>query len=191
MHATCHSFGSPGNQACPQQNIPPPPPGSKPSLSELTELFPAVTCSFLTTCYIVRAESPREDFLINIDSHIRSLLGAVRIDLLLQNVPPGLALVSCLVLGCCLSSYTHRRRDRDPYQPLVFAAWILWAMFIGWGTGISASVVTLGVIPWASCAAMLSSFFGHVGARWVSNKERSRGIYAISVVNEKGISLDM
>ncbi|KAI1465713.1 uncharacterized protein F4812DRAFT_461407 [Daldinia caldariorum] len=148
-----------------------------------------MTCSFFTTCYIVSAESLREDLLINIDSHGQNLLRAVRLDLLLKNVPPGLALGSCLILGCCLSSYTHRRRDRDPYQPLVFAAWIIWAVFIGWGTGISANVVTLGVIPWASCAAMLSSFFIHVGARWVTNRERCQGVYALSVVDEKEIFL--
>ncbi|KAI2782327.1 hypothetical protein F4815DRAFT_31762 [Daldinia loculata] len=188
MYATCRSFGPPGNQVYHQQYILPS--RRKPSLSELAELVPAVTCSFLTTCYIVRAESAREDFLVNIDSYSQSLLRAVRLDLLLKNVPPGLALGSCLVLGCCLSSYTHRRRDRDPYQPVVFAAWIVWAVCIGWGTGISANVVTLGIVPWASCAAMLSSFIGHVGARWVSNRERCQGVYTMSVMNEKGISFD-
>ncbi|KAI0175766.1 hypothetical protein GGR52DRAFT_328653 [Hypoxylon sp. FL1284] len=39
----------------------------------------------------------------------------------IRNVSPGLALGSCLVLGCCLSSYTHRRRDQDQYQAIVFA----------------------------------------------------------------------
>ncbi|KAI1765334.1 hypothetical protein GGR53DRAFT_490758 [Hypoxylon sp. FL1150] len=104
----------------------------------------------------------------------------------IRNVSPGLALSSCLVLGCCLSSYTHRRRDQDHYQAIVFIVWIVWAVCLGLRVGASANMVTLAVVPWGSCAAMLSSFFGHVGARWYSTREKCDCADVYTGADEKG-----
>ncbi|KAI0136154.1 hypothetical protein F4776DRAFT_654909 [Hypoxylon sp. NC0597] len=185
MYATsCRSFLLPGDQVCLQSNTTPL--GESP-LAELAELVPAIACSFVTTSYIAQAESAREDISGNVDSSIQMILHIMRLDFL-KDISPGLALGSCLVLGCCLSSYAHRRRDHDQYQAVVFVIWITWAICIGWGIGVSANRVTLGIVPWASCAAMLSSFFGHAGARWVSTRNKCERGSDSTVVNEKDAS---
>lgn len=170
MYSTsCPSFKLPEGQVYLQPNTP----SLKESpFLELVELAPAIACSFVATSYIIHAESTRDDISsMNVESPTRSIFRLVQFDFL-NNVSPGLALGSCLVLGCCLSSYVHRRRDQDQYQTIVFVIWITWSICIGWRVGASANMVTLGVIPWAACAAMLSSFFGHVGARWFSAREK-------------------
>ncbi|KAI1406834.1 hypothetical protein F5Y13DRAFT_183878 [Hypoxylon sp. FL1857] len=185
MYSTsCHSFQLPGDQVCLQSNTTPL--GESP-LAELVELLPAIACSFVTTSYIAQAESAPEDISRNVDSPTQMIYHIIRFDFL-KNVSPGLALGSCLVLGCCLSSYVHRRRDHDQYQVIVFVIWITWAVCIGWGIGATANRVTLGIVPWASCAAMLSSFFGHAGARWVSTRNNCECGSDFTVVNEKGAS---
>lgn len=181
-------------------------------LSELAELVPALFCSFVTTSYIVRAESAREDLSVNVDvrvyllltsqlgtvltyiniiqSPIQMVVRRIHFDFL-KHVSPGLALGSCLVLGCCLSSFIHRRRELDQYQPIVFVIWITWAVFLGWEIGASANMVTLGIVPWASCAAILSSFFGHAGARRVSTGDKCDCANVFTVINEKEASFQL
>ncbi|KAL7628782.1 hypothetical protein AAE478_000297 [Parahypoxylon ruwenzoriense] len=106
---------------------------------------------------------------------------------LLECMSPGLVLGSCLVLGCCLSSYVHRRRDQDEHQAIVFVIWIIWAICVGWGIGASANMTTLGIVPWALCAAMFSSFVGHAGARWLSGREKCESrSFTCDIVDEKG-----
>ncbi|RYP03523.1 hypothetical protein DL764_005078 [Monosporascus ibericus] len=147
-------------------------------VSELAELIPAVLCSFVSTAYVLRAEQAGP---LDSDDTIfppltpwdRFFAGALpRLDFLTRP-SGGLMLGSCLVLGCCLSSYTHRRRSRDPYQPLVFMAWAAWAACIGLGFGCNADMVMLGLLPWALCAAVLSSYLGHAAAaRWLAARRR-------------------
>jgi len=72
---------------------------------------------------------------------------------------PELLLVSCLVLGCSVSSFLHRRQAEDQYQLLVFILCIACAVFLAWGA--PADIILLRYIPWATCAAMLISYFGH------------------------------
>lgn len=80
---------------------------------------------------------------------------------------------SCLVLGCCLSSFAHRRQDRDRFQTGVFVALALWAAALGRGVGASANMITLSLVPWALCAAMLLSFAGHgLGRRLIERRRR-------------------
>ncbi|KAI2633705.1 hypothetical protein GGS26DRAFT_58292 [Hypomontagnella submonticulosa] len=188
MHSTsCRSFKYSRDQACLQ----PCTPSLKESpLSELAELVPALFCSFVTTSYIVRAESAREDLSVNVDSPIQMVVRRIHFDFL-KHVSPGLALGSCLVLGCCLSSFIHRRRELDQYQPIVFVIWITWAVFLGWEIGASANMVTLGIVPWASCAAILSSFFGHAGARRVSTGDKCDCANVFTVINEKEASFQL
>ncbi|KAI1106645.1 hypothetical protein F4804DRAFT_6622 [Jackrogersella minutella] len=202
----CRSFQLPGDQVCLQSNT-----SSKESpFSQLVELAPAIACSFVTTVYIVHAESAREELATNFDVRAYFFFIALwptstltgytsifqftsqivyhitRYDFL-RHISPGLALGSCLLLGCSLSSYVHRRRDQDQYQVFVFVIWVTWAICIGWGVGVSANRVTLGIVPWASCAAILSSFFGHAGARWVSGRGKFQGL-DFALVDEKGLS---
>ncbi|RYO83003.1 hypothetical protein DL766_005544 [Monosporascus sp. MC13-8B] len=147
-------------------------------VSELTELIPAVLCSFVSTAYVLRAEQAGP---LDSDNAVsppptpsdRFFAGSSpRLDFLTRP-SGGLMLGSFLVLGCCLSSYTHRRRGRDPYQPLVFTAWAAWAACVGLGVGCSADMIMLGLVPWALCAAVLSSYLGHVAAaRWLAVRHR-------------------
>ncbi|OTB02330.1 hypothetical protein M426DRAFT_322762 [Hypoxylon sp. CI-4A] len=153
-------------------------------LSELVELVPAIACSLITTTYITQTESTTGDLSTDINSPSQSIFHIVWVDFL-RDIPPGVALGSCLVLGCCLSSYVHRRRDQDQYQVIVFIIWVSWAICIGWGIGVSANRVMLGIMPWATCAAMLSSFFGHAAARWVSVRERCERETIFALVSEK------
>ncbi|KAI0898647.1 hypothetical protein F4806DRAFT_459137 [Annulohypoxylon nitens] len=183
--ASCHSFELPRGQVCLESN----PSSLKESpLSQLVELVPAIACSFVTTCYIVQEESSRDKISTDTDSPVQTIFHIIRINFP-KHVSPGLALGSCLVLGCCLSSYAHRRRDQDQYQVIIFVIWIIWAVCIGWGIGASANKVTLGIVPWVSCAAMISSFFGHAGARWVSAREKCERetIFTFVGENEKEV----
>src|SRR6266566_5179665 len=72
---------------------------------------------------------------------------------------PELLLVACLVLGCSVSSFLHRRQAEDQYQLLVFILCIACAVFLAWGG--PADVILLRYIPWAMCAAMAISYYGH------------------------------
>jgi 4-hydroxybenzoate polyprenyltransferase len=93
----------------------------------------------------------------------------------LTNPSPGLMLGSCLVLGCCLSSFAHRRHDIDRFQAAVFIALALWAAVLGKGIGASANMITLSLVPWALCAAMLLSFAGHGLGRRLNERRRRQG----------------
>ncbi|KAI0890725.1 uncharacterized protein GGS22DRAFT_151687 [Annulohypoxylon maeteangense] len=183
--ASCHSFELFGDQVCLKSNSR----SLKESpLSQLAELLPATACSLVTTCYIDQVESSRDDLATNTDGNAEFLFHIIRF-YFPRHVSPGLALGSCLVLGCCLSSYVHRRRDRDRYQVIVFVVWLVWAICIGWGIGASANRITLGIVPWACCAAMIGSFFGHAGARWISERERCEHETIFASVHEKEIHL--
>ncbi|KAI6088805.1 hypothetical protein F4821DRAFT_82424 [Hypoxylon rubiginosum] len=176
--ASCQSFELSTDQVCIHCIQPNPQSLRELPLSELVELFPAIACSFVTTSYIIQKESTQ-----GFPSQV--IFRIIHFDFI-RNVSPGLALGSCLVLGCCLSSYTHRRRDQDQYQAIVFIVWIVWAICIGLRVGASANMVTLGVVPWGSCAAMLSSFFGHAGARWFSTRGKRDCVSVHTGANEKG-----
>ncbi|RYP54735.1 hypothetical protein DL768_000559 [Monosporascus sp. mg162] len=147
-------------------------------VSELAELIPAILCSFVSTAYVLRVEQAgpldSDDAVFPPLTHRdRFFAGALPHLDFLPKPSGGLMLGSCLVLGCCLSSYTHRRGGRDPYQPLVFMAWAAWAACIGLGFGCSADMVMLGLLPWALCAAVLSSYLGHAAvARWLAARRR-------------------
>ncbi|KAI1082965.1 hypothetical protein F5B20DRAFT_491901 [Whalleya microplaca] len=145
---------------------------------EIAELLAALSCSCVTTSYIIQEESGSPPSLI------QNILCVLRVDLR-TIISPGPVLGSCLVLGCSLSSYMNRRRRQDGYQIVVFVIWIAWAICVGWGTGASADMVTLGVVPWALCAAMLSSFAARAAFLWLENRERSGGLTINGLVDEK------
>ncbi|KAI0482636.1 hypothetical protein GGR56DRAFT_199496 [Xylariaceae sp. FL0804] len=138
------------------------------ALSEVAELVPAVACSIVATAHVCQGTSAASSF--NTGSAHR-ILAALRPSFL-SPPSPGLVLGSCLVLGCCLSSYMHRRRAADPYQAAVFAAWAAWAVCIGWSAGSSADAIVLAIVPWALTAAMPSCFLAHAGGRWLAARRK-------------------
>ncbi|KAI1310456.1 hypothetical protein F5Y03DRAFT_346315 [Xylaria venustula] len=111
------------------------------------EAIPAAACSLITSCYAVRKEPP-----VPADGTISSLLPDTNYSLLF---------VSCLVFGCCVSSYKHRMQRREPYQGIVFFMWVTWVGLAARSYGSDRDTVIVGIIPWALVAAMLSSYLGH------------------------------
>lgn len=70
-------------------------------------------------------------------------------------------LVSCLVFGCCVSSFVHRRHDKDRLQFLVYLVLLGSVVIAGHQTGASANMILLGYLPWTMCLAMAISITGH------------------------------
>ncbi|TGO54758.1 hypothetical protein BCON_0102g00140 [Botryotinia convoluta] len=77
-------------------------------------------------------------------------------------------LASCLLLGCSISSFTHRRQGHDRCQSLILVFAILTATTIGFGLGIDANLIMLGFVPWALILAMIFSVFVH----WTIRRHR-------------------
>ncbi|GAW25162.1 hypothetical protein SAMD00023353_0202270 [Rosellinia necatrix] len=123
------------------------------------EIIPATGCSLVATYYAVQIEGARA-------------LAAYQFHKILRVGPPSAAgvghdllLASCLVLGCSVSSYRHRMRGREPYQGAIFLGWIVWVGLVGLGAGCEVGTVLAAMLPWALVAAMLSSYWGHLGAK--------------------------
>lgn len=70
-------------------------------------------------------------------------------------------LFSCLVFGCCVSSFSHRRQSQDPFQFVVYLVVIGSASLVGYGVRANVYLVLLGYLPWATCTAMAISIAGH------------------------------
>ncbi|KAI0428786.1 hypothetical protein F5Y09DRAFT_276247 [Xylaria sp. FL1042] len=137
------------------------------------EAFPAVACSLVASCYAVQKEAAR----ILPPSELGASPGTC--SSLLPNISYGLLLTSYLVFGCCVSSYKHRMRGRDPYQGTVFLIWVIWLGLVGRGAGWKLDAILVGMTPWALVVAMLSSYFGHASARWLVSR---RKIHVVSLV---------
>ncbi|OAA54740.1 hypothetical protein SPI_08611 [Niveomyces insectorum RCEF 264] len=71
------------------------------------------------------------------------------------------ALVSCLVLGCAVSSFVHRRQVHDRFQWLVFLLVVGGAAMSGLATKTTAARLWLAYAPWAACSAMVTSYCFH------------------------------
>jgi hypothetical protein len=69
-------------------------------------------------------------------------------------------LFSCLLFGCCVSSFTHRRQSQDPYQFVVYLVLLSFAATIGYAARAHVYLILLGYLPWATCAAMVISISG-------------------------------
>lgn len=74
-------------------------------------------------------------------------------------------LISCLVFGCCVSSFTHRRLSQDPFLPVVYLALLGFAALLRSRVQANLYLIILGYLPWATCAAMALSFSGHYAYR--------------------------
>ncbi|KAK0631977.1 hypothetical protein B0T14DRAFT_417418 [Immersiella caudata] len=120
---------------------------------ETLEIGLGVACSVVTWRFTVQTETTeRWEYVVS--EHV--VLG----DLVL-NPPPELMLVSCLVFGCCVSSFVHRRQAQDAFQFAVYAVFITATVISGYGLEASANLILLGYAPWAMCAAMAISLSGH------------------------------
>jgi len=73
----------------------------------------------------------------------------------------GLMLASCLIFGCCVSSFIHRRQDKDPFQFVFYLVLLAVAASVGYGFHASVHLILLGYLPWATCAAMALSISAH------------------------------
>ncbi|KAI8632577.1 hypothetical protein F5Y19DRAFT_368827 [Xylariaceae sp. FL1651] len=157
------------------------PASATPKFLELVEVVPSVVCSFFATSYVVSKEAalPLSTFDFPRISHI----------VFPAHVPHGLLLGSCLVLGCCVSSYRHRMREREPYQGVVFLIWTVWSVLVGWRAGCKPDTVLLGMVPWALIAAMLSSYLGHVSVYWLLSRSKS-DIATVVVEGKKKVTFD-
>lgn len=98
---------------------------------------------------------------------------------------PGAVLTSCLVLGCCVSSFLYRHQDGDPYQALVFTSAIFGSVLVGKMAGASLHLILLGFVPWALCTAMFLSACGHALLRWMD----ARASEQASLANDKSALL--
>ncbi|KAK3328890.1 hypothetical protein B0H66DRAFT_5352 [Apodospora peruviana] len=125
-------------------------------LSETVEIGLGTLCGGVTWRFMLETESTQEG---NSDhgQHIEESYS----DNFILHPPPGLMLFSCLVFGCCVSSFVHRRQDKDPFQFLVYIVLLATVVIIGHGTRASANMILLGYLPWTMCAAMAISISGH------------------------------
>lgn len=69
-------------------------------------------------------------------------------------------LFSCLVFGCCVSSFAHRGQSEDPFQFVIFLVLLSCAIMIGYAARAPVYLILLGYLPWATCAAMAISASG-------------------------------
>lgn len=98
---------------------------------------------------------------------------------------PALMLVFCLVLGCSVSSFCYRRQEQDKFQAPIFVLVIIAATTFGFGLGINANLIMLGLIPWALCFSMVFSTTVHWLVRRCSKHRR----YYTFEVDEKEVLL--
>ena len=90
-------------------------------------------------------------------------------------------LVCCLVLGCSVSSSCYRRQGRDQFQAPIFVIVITAATAFGFGLGIHANLILLGVIPWALCFSMVFNIAVH----WLMRRCCRRRSYCVYEIDEK------
>jgi uncharacterized membrane protein YoaK (UPF0700 family) len=98
---------------------------------------------------------------------------------------PALMLVFSLVLGCSISSFCYRRQEQDKFQGPIFVLVITAATIFGFGLGINANLIMLGLIPWALCFSMVFSTSVH----WLVRRCSKRMSYCTSVDDEKEVLL--
>ncbi|KAK3310156.1 uncharacterized protein B0T15DRAFT_26785 [Chaetomium strumarium] len=127
--------------------------------SEILEITLSCLCSVVTWTYTVQNELPQRRG----EQH-----GAGRhVDTFNFRPSPGLMLFSCLVFGCCVSSFTHRRHSEDPFQFVVYIIFLGVVAVTGYGIRTNVHLILLGYLPWATCAAMVTSISGHSIYRWL------------------------
>ncbi|KAL2128716.1 hypothetical protein VTI74DRAFT_8806 [Chaetomium olivicolor] len=135
---------------------PPPIPSRWCWVSEVLEIGIGSLCSIVTWMYTVQNEvTPRQHTLSG--QHLTEQ----RPDNFVFRPSPTLMLFSCLVFGCCVSSFAHRRQTQDPLQLLVYLVFLGCAAMIGHAARANVHLILLGYLPWATCLAMAASISGH------------------------------
>lgn len=109
--------------------------------------------------------------MVSNTNHVGYIFDPEKFGILLDPSPFSL-LASCLLLGCSISSFAHRRQGHDQCQSLIFVFAILTAATIGFGLRINANLIMLGFIPWALIFAMISSVFIHWTVRHYSKDRK-------------------
>jgi hypothetical protein len=135
----------------------------------MTELIPTAVSCVVSTSFIQRMEEDNGKngpMIVEDNNQGHSLL------VLITHPAPGLMLGSCVLLGCCLSSFAHRRQDEDRYQAAILIWLAIWGAALGKSIGASANMITLAFIPWALCAAMPLSLLGHAVLRRVGGRKK-------------------
>ncbi|KAK4111933.1 hypothetical protein N656DRAFT_837446 [Canariomyces notabilis] len=136
--------------------------------SETLEIGIAALCSFVTWEYTIQNEGSREYNDRLPGQHIVEK----HADGSIFRPSPSLLLFSCLVFGCCVSSFTHRRQTEDQYQAVVYVVLLAGAAVAGYAVGADVHLILLGYLPWATCAAMALSISGHGLYRWLQRDSR-------------------
>lgn len=145
----CCSHQTPG--------VPDPIPGPWCRLSEVLEITISSLCSVVTWVYTVQNELPQSHG----GTPEQHRNGDESTGGFVFRPSPGLMLFSCLVFGCCVSSFTHRRQNQDPFQFVVYVLLLGGAALVGYGVRANVHLILLGYLPWATCAAMTVSISGH------------------------------
>lgn len=111
------------------------------------------------------------------------MFGGLKVDSLHLHPAPVAMFLSCIGLGCCVSSFMYRHQRDDPYQPLIFASSIVGSIVAGHVVVVSPYLITLAYVPWALCMAMFLSVCGHALMRRL--KARKDWDSAGQVFNDK------
>jgi hypothetical protein len=135
-----------------------------------SEFLPAVACSYVSFSYVVRNEqADSSPCNLSCCNCTKGYLSPIRT---LADPSPAILLGACILLGCCVSSYYQRRRNVDAYQTPIFIVWTVLVICVAFTTGSKIATATLSMVPWALCAAMLSSYLFHAVLRWTAAKEQ-------------------
>jgi hypothetical protein len=70
-------------------------------------------------------------------------------------------LFSCVLFGCCVSSFAQRRQNQDPFQFVFYILFLGGAVLLGYGLQTPRYLILLGYLPLATCAAMTASISVH------------------------------
>ncbi|KAK3695069.1 hypothetical protein B0T22DRAFT_497250 [Podospora appendiculata] len=124
---------------------------------EIVEIGLGSLCSAVIWRYIVQSEQTRR-LALSLEEQYGAGSQPSRF---LLDPSPGLMLFSCLVFGCCVSSFVHRRQDQDRFQSVIYAAVLAAVVLAGYTTRASTNLIILGYLPGATCAAMIISVSGH------------------------------
>ncbi|KAK1752380.1 hypothetical protein QBC47DRAFT_55893 [Echria macrotheca] len=130
-------------------------------VSETVEIIIGAACSVLTWRFTIQSENSLQAESLNQEQLLEPSPGG-----LFLRPSPELMLCSCLIFGCCVSSFVHRRQEEDTLQFFVYAVYLAAAITAGYGLGASTNLILLGYVPWAMCFAMASSLSGHALYRW-------------------------
>ncbi|KAK4218183.1 hypothetical protein QBC37DRAFT_412721 [Rhypophila decipiens] len=144
-------------------------------LSETTEIGLGTICGGVTWRFMVESESAQVQECGNVNEQ-DTAAACSHVDIGLLSPSPSLMLLSCLLFGCCVSSFVHRRQDKDPLQFLVYVVLLGIVVIVGHETKASANMILLGYLPWAMCLAMAISIAGHSLYReWKRSAETGPG----------------